>query len=71
VGGTVTGEGATVMAREGVAVMPVPDRPLDLRDAMASAGPLVCSAGERLARLIGVGFTIGAADRSERTANVR
>ena len=71
VGGTVTGDGATVMAREGVAVMPVPDRPLDLRDAMASAGPLVCSAGERLARLIGVGLLVGAAARPESTANVR
>jgi glycerate kinase len=64
VGGTVTGEGAAVMAREGVAVMPVPDRPLELRDAMASAGTLVCSAGERLARLVGVGLKVGAGEGS-------
>jgi glycerate kinase len=55
VGGGVTAEGAAVLAGQGCIAVPVVDRPMALRDAMAKAAPLVTSAGERLARLVGVG----------------
>jgi glycerate kinase len=67
VGGTVTGEGLSVLARQGAAAMPVLDRPMELRDAMAQAEPLVTAAGERLARLVGVSLAIDAR-RDDRTA---
>ncbi len=55
VGGGVTTEGAAVLAGHGCVAVPVVDRPMPLRDAMAKAAPLVTVAGERLARLVGVG----------------
>jgi glycerate kinase len=55
VGGGVTADGAAVLAAQGCVAVPVVDRPMALRDAMAKAAPLVTSAGERLARLVGVG----------------
>lgn len=67
VGGTVTPEGLAVMARERTAVMSVTDRPIELQQAMADAGPLVTAAGERLARLVEVGLRIDSrhTDRTE------
>ena len=61
VGGSVTAEGAAVLAAHGCVAVPVVDRPMALRDAMAEAAPLVTSAGERLARLVAVGALV--ADR--------
>jgi glycerate kinase len=61
VGGGVTAEGAAVLAAQGCVAVPVVDRPIALRDAMAKAAPLVTSAGERLARLVTVGALV--ADR--------
>ena len=58
VGGGVTAEGAAVLAAQGCVAVPVVDRPMALRDAMAKAAPLVTSAGERLARLVGVGALV-------------
>jgi glycerate kinase len=55
VSGGVTADGAAVLAAQGCVAVPVVDRPMALRDAMAKAAPLVTSAGERLARLVGVG----------------
>jgi glycerate kinase len=65
-GGSVTAEGAAALAREGAAAMPVLDRPMDLREAMAQASALVSAAGERLARTIEVGVRIHG--RRDRTA---
>jgi glycerate kinase len=67
VGGTVTADGLSALARQGAAAMPVLNRPMELRDAMAQAAPLVTDAGERLARLVGVSLGIGAR-RDDRTA---
>jgi glycerate 2-kinase len=61
VGGSVTAEGAAVLAAHGCVAVPVLDRPMALRDAMAKAVPLVTAAGERLARLVAVGAAV--ADR--------
>jgi glycerate kinase len=61
VGGGVTAEGAAVLAAHGSVAVPVLDRPMTLRDAMAKAAPLVTSAGERLARLVALGALV--ADR--------
>jgi glycerate kinase len=61
VGGGVTAEGAAVLAGLGCAAVPVVDRPMALREAMAKAAPLVTLAGERLARLVTVGALV--ADR--------
>jgi glycerate kinase len=58
VGGGVTPEGAAALAAHGCVAVPVLDRPMALRDAMAKAAPLVTSAGERLARLLGVGALV-------------
>lgn len=58
VGGGVTADGAAVLAAQGCVAVPVVDRPMALRDAMAKAAPLVTSAGERLARLVGVGALV-------------
>jgi glycerate kinase len=58
VGGGVTAEGAAVLAAQGCVAVPVVDRPIALRDAMAKAAPLVTSAGERLARLVTVGALV-------------
>ena len=55
VGGGVTAEGAAALAVEGCVAVSVLDRPMTLRDAMSKATPLVTAAGERLARLVGVG----------------
>jgi glycerate kinase len=55
VGGGVTAEGAAVLAAEGCVAVPIINRPMALRDAMSKATPLVTAAGERLARLVGVG----------------
>jgi hypothetical protein len=41
--------------------VPILDRPMALRDAMAKATPLVAATGERLARLVAVGALV--ADR--------
>lgn len=59
VGGGVTAEGAAVLAGQGCVSVPVVDRPMALREAMAKAAPLVTSTGERLARLVGVGALAG------------
>ena len=67
VGGSITAEGEAVLAREGAAALPVLDRPIELREAMAQAAPLVSSAGERLARLVEAGVRIDAR-RESRTA---
>jgi glycerate kinase len=61
VGGSVTAEGAAVLAAHGCVAVPVLDRPMALRDAMAKAVPLVTATGERLARLVAVGAAV--ADR--------
>ena len=55
VGGGVTAEGAAVLAAEGCVAVPILDRPMTLHDAMSKATPLITAAGERLARLVGVG----------------
>jgi len=61
VGGGVTAEGAAVLAAQGCVAVPILDRPMALRDAMAKATPLVAATGERLARLVAVGALV--ADR--------
>jgi glycerate kinase len=55
VGGAVTPEGTAALAAFGCVAVPVLDRPIGLRDAMAQATPLVTAAGERLARVVTVG----------------
>ena len=67
VGGAVTLEGIRALARHGAAAMPAVDRPIDLREAMASAAAQVTAAGERLARLVGAGLDVGARS-DDRTA---
>ncbi len=67
VGGSVTAEGAAVLAREGAACLPVLDRPIELREAMAEAAALVSAAGERLARLVDAGVRVDVR-REARTA---
>jgi len=54
VGGSVTAEGAAVLAAEGGAAISAVDAPMTLEEAMADAAVLVSRAGERLARLVGV-----------------
>lgn len=65
VGGSVTVEGAAVLAAEGGAAIPAVDAPMTLEEAMADAAPLLSRAGERLARLVGVAVGI-AGERQRR-----
>ena len=58
VGGSVTAEGAAVLAAHGCVAVSVLDRPMALRDAMSTAAQLVTSAGERLARLVALGALV-------------
>ena len=58
VGGGVTAEGAAVLAAEGCVAVPILDRPMALRDAMAKAAPLVSATGERLARMVAAGVRV-------------
>jgi glycerate kinase len=67
VGGTVTVDGMRALARHGAATMPAIDRPIELRDAMANAASFTTAAGERLARLLDAGLTVGAR-HGDRTA---
>jgi glycerate kinase len=67
VGGSVTAEGAAVLARERAACMPVIDRPMELREAMAQAASLVSAASERLALLVEAGVRVDVR-RESRTA---
>ncbi len=53
VGGGVEPEGATALAELGVEVVPVHERPIALRDAIAAGATPLVSCGERLARSIG------------------
>jgi glycerate 2-kinase len=59
IGGGVTAEGAATLAGLGCVAVPVVDRPMLLREAMAQATPIVTSAAERLARLVALGAIIG------------
>jgi glycerate 2-kinase len=59
VGGGITADGSATLAGLGCVAVPVVDRPIPLREAMAQAAPLVTSAAERLARLIAVGALVG------------
>ncbi|MGD0861994.1 MAG: glycerate kinase [Candidatus Limnocylindrales bacterium] len=64
VGGAVTPEGVATLAAQGCVAVPVLDRPMALREAMAKAVPLVASTGERLARLVALGAVVAeVADR--------
>jgi glycerate kinase len=65
VGGSVTAEGAAVLAAEGGAAISAVDAPMTLEEAMADAAVLVSRAGERLARLVGV--AVGVAGERRRT----
>jgi glycerate kinase len=65
VGGSVTAEGAAVLAAEGGAAIPAVDSPMTLEEAMADAAALVSRAGERLARLVGVAAGIAGERQGE------
>jgi glycerate 2-kinase len=59
VSGGVTSEGAAALAAEGCVAVPVLDRAMHLREAMADAAPLVTTTAARLARLIALGLVVG------------
>ncbi len=52
IGGSVTPEGAAVLAHESTLAVPMLDRPQDLQEAMSQAYPLVSATSERLARML-------------------
>jgi glycerate kinase len=58
VGGGVEAEGIDVLAAVGAIAMPVVERPLSLEAAIAAGAAPIERAGERVARLIGIGLAI-------------
>ena len=59
VGGSVTPEGVTALAKARALAIPILDGPMTLEDAMSRAMPLVTAAGERLARVVELGALVG------------
>ena len=64
VAGKVAAEGAAALASVGCVAVPILDRPLSLRDAMAGAPALLVSTGERLARLTATMAGVGSKEEA-------
>lgn len=64
IGGGVTPDGIAALGEIGVTVVPVSEGPQSLAQAMAAGAGPVERCGERIARLVSLGGTVGRADRA-------